>query len=85
MTCCNTDISPGQYHCARCCVTWGTEALFNQHQVVKYEPVASLRCRKPTALRGVIADQHGVWRTAEDHEAIQRRVSAMKAGRDGRR
>lgn len=81
MTCCEYKPTQGQYHCANCCQTFGTLALFDQHQVVRYSPPARLVCRSPEKLRGVIRDEHGVWRTAENAEAIARRLSAMEEGR----
>lgn len=81
MTCCDYKPTANQYHCVKCCNTFGTYELFDFHQVVRYSPPVGLRCRDPRTFRGVIRDEHGVWRTGEDFEAIQRRVSAMRKGR----
>lgn len=84
MTCCDYKPTAYQFHCVNCCETFGTLALFDQHQVVRYSPPVGLRCRDPAKLRGVIRDEHGVWRTGEDFESIQRRISAMKEAREAR-
>ena len=81
MTCCEYKPTPGQFHCAGCCQTFGTVALFDQHQVVRYSPPARLVCRRADRMRGVLRDEHGVWRTAESAEAITARVGAMRKAR----
>jgi hypothetical protein len=81
VTCCDARPTPGQYHCTKCCNTFGTLALFDQHQAVRYGPPSHLACRRPDRLRGVLRDEHGVWRTAEDAEAITARVRAMREAR----
>lgn len=85
MTCCDARPTVAQFHCAKCCNTFGTLALFDQHQVVSYTAiVAKLRCRDPRKLRGVIRAENDVWYTGEDYESVQKRVSAMKEARHGK-
>lgn len=80
MTCCDTEVKPSQFHCAACCQTFGSLALFDHHQYVKYSPPVRLACKNPVNMRGVVND-NGVWRTQEKAAAIRERMDKMRKGR----
>ena len=80
MTCCDTQLTTGQYHCSACCNTFGSLSLFDHHQDVNYGPPARLVCRNPLRMRGLVLHS-GVWRTRTERDALVVKLEKMAQGR----
>lgn len=74
MNCC-ARVSGNACHCARCHQTFSGLALFDAHQVVRYNTPQPVSCRPPEAM-GLLLDG-SVWRTREGLLAMTEKVARM--------